>query len=152
VSGKKPTKSDLVTYAKCDGVDYRTDAYKAFLSELEDNADATNTEIIRPVEDLIIYAGLCLMKNLVGFMAADPSEAAKKTLAQVDDMIMQVKEGEFDLSPEKVARFKKNLAKIERYHETMPAEGVVIRYRGRVYKLTGNFGPVNAILNIIKYK
>lgn len=152
VSGKKPTKPDLVTYAKCDGVDYRTDAYKAFLSELEDNADATNTEIIRPVEDLIVYAGLCLMKNLVGFMAADPSKTAKKILAQVDDTIMQVKEGEFDLSPEKIARFKKNLAKLEQYHEAMPTEGVVIRYHGRVYKLTATFGAINQLVNIIKYR
>ena len=61
-------------------------------------------------------------------------------------------EGEFELSPEKIARFKKNLAKIEQYHEGIPAEGVVILYKGRPLKLTANFGPANQILGLIKYK
>ena len=65
---------------------------------------------------------------------------------------LQVKEGEFDLSPEKIARFKKNLAKLEQYHEAMPTEGVVIRYHGRVYKLTATFGAINQLVNIIKYR
>ena len=39
ISGQKPTKSDLVTYAKCDGVNTRDPRYKEFLADLEANAD-----------------------------------------------------------------------------------------------------------------
>lgn len=143
VSGQKPTKSDLVTYAKCDGVNTRCDQYKAFLTDLEEHADETNGEIIRPIEDLIIYAGMTLMKNVMGFMSVDPSKTAKKFLADLTDSIQLMQDGEFELSPEKIARFKKNLAKIEQYHEGIPAEGVVILYKGKPYKLTGCFGPAN---------
>jgi len=152
ISGKKPTKSDLATYAKCDGVNTRSDQYRAFLADLEEHADETNGDIIRPIEDLIIYAGMTLMKNVMGFMSVDPSKTAKKFLADLTDSIQLMQDGKFELSPEKVARFKKNLAKIEQYHEGIPAEGVVIMYKGRPLKLTGCFGPANQILGLIKYK
>lgn len=152
ISGQKPTKADLATYAKCDGVDTRSDSYREFLADLEDHAEETNAEIIRPVEDLIIYAGMTLMKNVIGFMSADPSKTAKKFLADLEDSIQLMQSGKFELSPEQIARFKKNLAKIEAYHEGIPAEGVVVMYKGRPLKLTGNFGAANEIMNLVKYR
>ena len=152
ISGMKPTKSDLVTYAKCDGVNTRTDEYKSFIKDLEAGSEETNEDIIRPIENLIIYAGMVLMQNLVGFMSVDPSKTAKKLLASLDDSILGINEGEFQLSPEKIQSFKKNLAKIEKYTETMPAEGVLIKYKGKAYKLTSTFGPIEQIVNLIKYK
>lgn len=152
LSHKRPTKSDLITYAKCDGVNYKSDEYKAFIDALESDVEVRNAEIIKPIEELVILAGILLMKNVTGFMSADPSKTAKKILSQLDNTILQFNEGDMELTPEKVARFKKNLAKIDKYHECMPAEGVVIRYNGKIYKLTGSWGPINQLLGIIKYK
>lgn len=152
VSGKKPTRSDLVTYAKREGLDCKCEGYRNFISDVEQNAGQINDEIIKPLEDLIIYAGLMLMKNIEGFMAADPSQEAQKALANLDDAIVQIKEDEYQLSPEKIAAFKKNLAKIEQYHEMLPAEGVLFKYKNKVYKMTGPGTAANEILGIIKYK
>ena len=152
ISGQKPTKSDLVTYAKCDGVNTRDPKYKEFLADLEANAEEKNQEIIRPVEDLIVYAGMTLMKNVMGFMSCDPSRTAKKLLADLEDSVQVMNEGEFEFSPEKIARFKKNLAKVDKYAELAPAEGVVFRYRNKVYKLTGPFQAVSELLGIVKYR
>ena len=152
VSGKKPTRSDLVTFAKREGLDCKSDSYKSFISDVEDNAVAANDEIIKPLEDLIIYAGIQLMKCIEGFMAADPSQEAKKALASLDGTITSIKEGEYELSPEKIAAFKKNLAKIENYHEMLPAEGILFKYKNKVYKMTGPGTAANEILGIIKYK
>lgn len=152
VSGKKPTRSDLVTFAKREGIDCKSEPYKNFISDVEDNAATANDEIIKPLEDLIIYAGIQLMKCIEGFMAADPSQEAKKALASLDGTITSIKEGEYDLSPEKIAAFKKNLAKIEQYHEMLPAEGILFKYKNKVYKMTGPGTAANEILGIIKYK
>lgn len=152
VSGKKPTRSDLVTFAKREGIDCKGDAYKNFISDVEDNAVAANDEIIKPLEDLIIYAGIQLMKCIEGFMAADPSQEAKKALASLDGTVTSIREGEYDLSPEKIIAFKKNLAKIEKYHEMLPAEGILFKYKNKVYKMTGPGSAANEILGIIKYK
>ena len=84
VSGRKPTKSDLLTFAKREGIDCKCDEYKSFIDDLEQHAEQTNTDIVRPIENLIAYAALMLMKDVEGYMAADPSPKAKKALAQLD--------------------------------------------------------------------
>ena len=92
------------------------------------------------------------MKCIEGFMAADPSKEAQKALASLDSTIMSIKEDEYDMPPEKIAAFKKNLAKIEQYHEMLPAEGILFKYKNKVYKMTGPGSAANEILGIIKYK
>lgn len=54
---------------------------------------------------------------------------------------------------DKLRLFKKNIRKIDEWKEKyMPSEGVVIKLsNGKVYKITGAFGPCNQILNILKY-
>jgi hypothetical protein len=34
----------------------------------------------------------------------------------------------------------------------MPAEGVLVMYKGKPVKLIGTFGPANTILRLIRYK
>ena len=152
VSGRKPTKSDLLTFAKREGINCKCDEYKRFIDDLEQHAEQTNTDIVRPIENLIAYAALMLMKDVEGYMAADPSPKAKKALQQLNQDITQIEESDIELTPEKIAAFKKNLAKIEKYHESMPTSGVAITYKGKAYKLCPCFGDAHAILNIIKYK
>ena len=45
----KPTRSDLATYAKNDKVDFKSEACKNFISELERCAIETNDEILKPI-------------------------------------------------------------------------------------------------------
>lgn len=46
----------------------------------------------------------------------------------------------------------KNLSKISKIDEINEyIEGIVFEYDGNVYKLTGNFGPVNQIVNLYKF-
>lgn len=150
VSGRKPTKQDLVTYAKREGIDCKCQQYKDLLNDLQSNAQATNDEIIRPIENLIAYAALQLMKNIEGYMSIDPSATAGKALATIDDAIFKMSENDMDMSPEKMQVFKKNLSRIEKYHEMMPASGVLVKFKGKVYKMTPNFGEANEILKIVK--
>ena len=150
VSGRKPTKQDLVTYAKREGIDCKCQQYKDLLNDLQSNAQTTNDEIIRPIENLIAYAALQLMKNIEGYMSIDPSATAGKALATIDDAIFKMSENDMDMSPEKMQVFKKNLSRIEKYHEMMPASGVLVKFKGKVYKMTPNFGEANEILKIVK--
>lgn len=151
ISGRKPTRSDLVTYAKREGVNCKCQEYKDFIQDLEQNCEQTNSDIIKPIEQLIAYAALMLMKNVEGYMTIDPSSPAARTLATIDDAVIGLKEDEIDLTPEKIQVFKKNLARIEKYHEMMPKAGVLIRFKGKVYKMQPNFGDPHEITKIISY-
>lgn len=82
-SASRPTKSDLVTFAKREGVDCSSQEYKDFLADIESSAEQTSKEIMAPIEDLVYYAVSKAANNVMAAMALDPSPKAKKMLGQV---------------------------------------------------------------------
>ena len=112
ISGRRPTKSDVVTFAKKAGINPRTDDYRSLVAELESSADDVNEEILVPIEDFITMAGVLIMKNVTGFLAADPNKTSKRILSSLDSAIRKIEEGEVQLAPDKMKLFRKNLRKI----------------------------------------
>lgn len=152
LSKKNVTKADLATYAKAEGIDPKSDQFKDFIKLVDQTKDEANQLVIKPLEDLVISAGLLLMKNLVGYMSADPKKTAKKLADELDQTIEELSSKETSLDDAKLRQFKKNLAKIDQYQrEVMPSEGIVFLYKGKVYKMTSTFGAVNQLLGILKY-
>ena len=152
LSKRRPTKSDLAAFAKKEGIDVKSEQYNNFIKEIDATIDDANQVIIKPLEDLVIKAGLLLMKNLVGFIATDPKKSSKKLATELDAAIKELSNKETSLDMSKLNRFKKNLAKLDQWQrEIMPAEGIVFMYKGKVFKMTSTFGAVNQIMGILKY-
>lgn len=152
VSGKRPTKSDINTYAKQEELNVKDQAYKDFINKLDEDAPDINSRIIQPIEDLTIKAGIMLIQQLQGYIALDPSNAAKKLSQDLDYVITNFNNGNLTLTDDKIKRFKKNLIKLEKYGNTAdPTEGLVFIYKNRPLKLTGKFAPINQILGLFKY-
>jgi hypothetical protein len=42
-------------------------------------------------------------------------------------------------------------AEMQRLHNQIPTEGLVFKYNGKIYKLTGTFAAINQLMGIIKY-
>lgn len=80
----RPTKSDLMTFAKREGLDCKSDDYKSFLSDIESNSAEIGKEIIQPIENLLYYAIIMAAKNIIGYMTADPSSATQKLMDNID--------------------------------------------------------------------
>ena len=56
--------------------------------------------------------------------------------------------------PQKIELLNKHLEKINSYggfEKIVPTEGLTFLYKGELYKITGNFGPLNALLGILKF-
>ena len=152
ISKRRPNKNDLAAFAKKEGIDVKDQKYKDFVTELDNSLDEANTVIIKPLEDLVIGAGLLLMKNLVGFIATDPKKTSKNLAKELDAAIKELDSKETSLDASKLRRFKKNLAKLDQWQkEVMPAEGIVFLYKGKPYKMTATFGACNALMGILKY-
>jgi hypothetical protein len=108
-------------------------------------------ENIRPFEDLFLELGSVILKNASNFVAANPSAEAQRLrsyLAAEADKIRktggadQVKKVEAELD---------RLNRIGGLDSIYPTEGIVFRYNGKLYKLTGTFAALNQLLGIIKY-
>lgn len=152
IAKRKPNKYDIATFAKRDGIDVKSKEYKQFVDEIDKTQDDANLVVIKPLEDLVIKAGLLLMKNLVGYIALDPKKTSRQLAKELDAEIQALSSPDTSLDTSKLKRFKKNLAKLDQYQrEVLPAEGIVFIYKGKVYKMTSTFGAVNQILGILKY-
>lgn len=152
ISKSSVTKSDLATYAKQESIDIKDQKYKDFVNQVDATKDEANQYVIKPIEDLVIGAGLLLMKNLVGYVSTDPKASAKKLAIELQFAIDELANKETSLDDRKLARFKKNLAKLDQYQKELTGiEGIVFLYRGKVYKMTSTFGAVNQLMGIMKY-
>ena len=56
---------------------------------------------MKPIEDLVLKAGVMLIKCLLGMVAADPRKSAKKLLAELDGVMIAMSHGDDGLTPEK---------------------------------------------------
>ena len=84
-------------------------------------------------------------------MAANPEKAVQNIRRQVAKAIGDVRRGG-DLK--KLNRLTQQLEKIKSiggFKTIIPSEGLVFIYKGKTYKLTGSFGPVNQITGLMSF-
>lgn len=153
LSGKRPTKSDICTFAKRAGVNVHSEEYRKVMETLESQKDEMNEEIMRPVESLVSKAGSLLLKNVTGFISADPSKTSQKLALELESAISEIEKDNGKLTKEKLKMFNKNMKKLDNWKENFfPSEGVIIKLgkTGRCYKIVGQFGQINQILHLLK--
>ena len=147
----RPTKSDLVTFAKREGLDCKSDDYKSFLSDIESNSAEIGKEIIQPIENLLYYAIIMAAKNIIGYMTADPSSATRKLMDNIDCSCFSLNDqGEAEFSVDKIDSLKKNLSRLDQYASTMP-KNIIIMYKQKPYSLTSTVGRLKDLCDIIKF-
>ena len=108
-------------------------------------------ENIRPFEDLFLELGSVILKNASDFLAANPSEEAQRLRAQIQTAGSKIKKTG---GADQVRKVEAELARLDRIggiESIFPTEGLVFKYKGKIYKLTGTFAAINQLLGIIKY-
>lgn len=140
MSHKRPTKADICTFAKRAGVNVHSDEYKKVITTLESQKDEMNEEIMKPVEALVSKAGTLLLKNVTGFISADPAKTSQKLALELESTISEIEKDNGKLTPEKLKLFNKNIKKLDNWKENFfPSEGVVIKLGkiGKCFKVVG---------------
>jgi len=152
-SGRRPTKADICTFAKRDGVDVRSDNYKAVMEDLDLKREAINEEVMRPIENLVMKAGVYLLKNLRGYMASDPNKCSQKISERLETIINEVESDNSKMTPEKMKIFKKHMGKLENWKDKIcPSSGIIFKHGNKTYKVLGAFGNIRQILKIFGEK
>ena len=104
-----------------------------------------------PFETLFFELGVEVLKNVDGFLAANPDKAIKSIRKQVQASIAAVKKrGDI----KKINRLSQQLNKLNAIggmKAIVPSEGLVFIYKGNTYKLTGAFAPINQITGMIYF-
>ena len=91
------------------------------------------------------------MKNVRGFIAANPKKAVQGVKKKLDKSISDVQSGG-DLK--KLNRLKVQLDRLNAIgglDSVVPSEGIVFKYKGKTYKFTGAFAPINQITGLMTF-
>ena len=114
--------------------------------------------IVEPVEDIFLKLGVFVLKSIQGLLAINPNASISKMKDELTSSIQQIKAKASnnnmsdDDAPMRFLKHQlKRLEKIGGFDAILPTEGVVFKHKGKLYKLTGAFAPVNQIIGYIKF-
>lgn len=146
----RPTKSDLVTFAKREGIDCKSQEYKDFLNDIESAAEQTSQEIIAPIENIIYYGISKAANNIIGLMALDPNPKAQKLLKQIATTLFDVCDdiGMCGFNFDTMDDLKKALCKLCTYKEIAPQE-IRIMNCGKPFSVKGCPDKLDKLYEII---
>ena len=108
-------------------------------------------ENMKPFETLFFEVGAEILKNVQGFIAANPDKAIQGIRKKLDSAISNVRKGG-DLK--KLNTLKLQLDKLKSIggvDSIVPSEGIVFKYQGKTYKFTGAFAPINQITGLMAF-
>jgi hypothetical protein len=106
---------------------------------------------MKPFETLFFEVGAEILKNISGYIAASPQKAVQKIRKGVINAIKAVRSGG---DVKKIQTLKHQIEKLESIgglSSIVPSEGIVFKYKGKTYKFTGAFAPVNQILGLLRF-
>ena len=106
---------------------------------------------IRDWEVLFFELGAEVLSNMKDFIAANPDKAVQKMKNDLTKVISQVKNAK---DPSKMEMLKTQLDRLKALgglDRIIPSEGITFVFKGKVFKYTGAFAPVNQILGMLKY-
>ena len=108
-------------------------------------------ENMKPFEELFFGVGAEILKNVKGFMAANPNKAVQGIRKKLNAAISNVKAAG---DKKKLNTLKLQLDKLKKIggvDSIVPSEGIVFKYKGKTYKFTGAFAPINQIAGLISF-
>ena len=114
---------------------------------------------IKPIENLFLKLGVYTLKNISQLVALNPNDSVRQMQKDLDAAIQQIKQsaatsdmGDDDASLKFLKRELQRLKDIGGFKAIVPLEGIVFKYGGKLYKLTGAFAPINQILGYLKFE
>jgi len=104
-----------------------------------------------PFEKLFFELGVEVLKNVDGYLAANPDKAVQNIRKQVKSAISVVRKGGDITKMNRLSQQLSKLNSIGGMKAIVPSEGLVFVYKGKTYKLTGAFAPINQITGMIYF-
>lgn len=108
-------------------------------------------ENILPFENLFLELGADVLKNASNFVAANPDAEKARLHNQIRTEAGKIKKNGDLTQIERVEKELKRLEGIGGIESIIPTEGVVFKFKGKTFKLTGTFAAINQLMGIIKY-
>lgn len=120
--------------------------------------ESTKKISLKPIELLFLRLGVRVLQNIENLTSLSPDEAKRKVkqdLAAAIRGIQHAADTESIEDSDAAIKFLKReltrLKDIGGFDAIVPTEGLVFKYKGKLYKLTGAFAPINQILGYLRF-
>ena len=136
------------------------DQFRSWFEQFDKSNEVENNKkaVLEPIERLFLKLGVRILKNIENLTTINPDEATKKIRKDVEDAIMNIRQAsandsiaDSDAAMKFLKRQLLRLKDIGGFKAIVPTEGVVFKYKGKLYKLTGAFAPINQILGYLRF-
>lgn len=116
---------------------------------LAKNASKILKKMIYPLEMIIHDFAVDVLDGVQSVIALHPAEEVKRLRQAVAEEIEKIRATGDERALEVLGQQLEKMRGIDKI--TSSVEGVVFTYKGKTYKLTGNFAPINQILGLLRY-
>lgn len=108
-------------------------------------------ENMEPFEMLFLELGVEVMNNLDTFMTPNPDKAVQTIRKNIKKQIENVKNSGDITTIKKMETLLKKIKALGGFDKIVPSEGLTFHYKGKLYKYTGQFAPINQLIGLIRY-
>ena len=106
---------------------------------------------MEPFESIFLRLGAVVLKNVQNYLSASPDKAVQDLKQDLNTTVQELQTTDnIDILNTLEAQLKK-IEKLGGIDAIVPIEGIVFVFKGKTYKLTGAFAPVNQIVGSLKY-
>jgi hypothetical protein len=121
------------------------DVIKKFLDSSKDLI----YKAVEPLEKIVQKLAVKLLSGMYSVLVLNPKRETVRLKDEVKNAIKKLKSSN---DPKLLMSLQKQLVKLEdSFEDIVPIEGIVFTYKGRAFKFTGNFAPLNQILGMLRY-
>jgi len=99
-------------------------------------------------EKIFLELGVEILYNISDYLSIVPTDAVKDIRTRIAAKIKVIQKSKDLASLEKLKFELKRIEDLGGFEKLVPTEGIVFIYKGKTYKLTGLFAPINQLLGI----
>ncbi len=133
-------------------IDINKEQLRKSINSLISNKNIIKKEAIEPIETAIHKIGIILLSNQKSDFISNEEKAIEIIKNEVESSINKIQTlyAQDEKKIQKASREIQKIGNIENINSTI--EGIVFQINNKVYKLTGNFAPINQIVNLTESK
>lgn len=128
------------------------DVLSWFTEYEKENAKNFKKQVFRPLESIFLQLGTDVMKNVTGYLALNPTDAAVSMKKEIESVINTIRINGDEKDVKKLEDELTRVTAAGGIENIVPTEGITFMYNGKLYKFTGIFAALNQIRGILMYK
>ena len=107
-----------------------------------------NKQNVYNFEKIFLELGVEILFNISDYLSVVPNKAINDMRKRIAKKIKFIQASKDLSSLEKLKFELKRIEDLGGFEKLVPSEGIVFIYKGKTYKLTGLFAPINQLLGI----